>query len=100
MFLILLYILAAQLIIYLLDIQEMLLGIDYSVHPTAATIGIFYIGYTQAPLDKSSFFSRWFHSAGASAVVYDMVMFLSFVYRNSFTFNRTYLCRKSRKRCL
>ena len=73
MFLILLYILAAQLIIYLLDIQQMLLKTVIVMLTTAAISGAFYIGFVQAPLNKSSFFSRWFHSAGTSAIVYDMI---------------------------
>ena len=73
LFLVLLYILAAQLIIYLLDIQEMLLKTLIVILTTAAISGIFYIGFIQAPLNKSSFFSRWFHSAGTSAIVYDMI---------------------------
>jgi len=73
MFLVLFYILAAQLIIYFMDIQEMLLKTFIVVLTTATISGMFYIGYIQAPLKTSSFFSRWFHSAGLSAVAYDMI---------------------------
>jgi hypothetical protein len=41
---------------------------------TLCISGAFYLMYKSKPLDKKSFFSRWFYAAGFYAVVYDIVL--------------------------
>lgn len=70
------YLLIAQYIIYLLDVENFSLKLVIVALTTLFISGMFYNMYMSYPLDKSSFFSRWFYNAGFSAVIYDIIYLL------------------------
>lgn len=74
LFLVFFYLLIAQVVIYGLNINRMLARMFIVAFVTLCISGTFYILYKSKPLDKKSFFSRWFYAAGFNAVIYDIVL--------------------------
>ena len=74
LFLVFVYLLFAQAVIYILNVNRMISRMVIVAFVTLCISGTFYILYKSKPLDKKSFFSRWFYAAGFSAVVYDIVL--------------------------
>lgn len=74
LFLIFAYIAVGHSVIHYGSINN--LGIRFLVMAIMTMIisGIFYIIIGGRPLNESSFFSRWFHSAKEYAVMYDMII--------------------------
>ncbi len=78
-FLVFAYLLIAQLIIYGIGTKNMLLRFLIVALTTSAISGFFYNMYISSPLNKESFFSRWFYGAGIYAVLYDII-YVTLVY--------------------
>ena len=74
LFLIFFYLLLAQAVIYLLNVNRMISRMFIVAFVTLGISGAFYLLYKSKPLDKKSFFSRWVYAAGFYAVVYDIVL--------------------------
>ena len=73
-FLIFFYLLLAQAVIYVLNVNRMITRLFLVAFVTLCISGAFYLLFKSKPLDKKSFFSRWFYAAGFYAVIYDMVL--------------------------
>lgn len=71
---ILMYLGFAYLIWKSLDITSVVYQGLVVVSSTAFLTLFFWWYYTRTAMDSSSFFSRWFHGVGASAVIYDMIL--------------------------
>ena len=73
-FLIFFYLLLAQAVIYVLNVNRMVTRMLLVAVVTLCISGAFYLLFKSKPLDKKSFFSRWFYAAGFYAVIYDIVL--------------------------
>lgn len=73
-FLIFFYLLMAQAVIYILNVNRMITRMLIVAIVTLCISGAFYLLFKSKPLDKKSFFSRWFYAAGFYAVIYDIVL--------------------------
>ena len=73
-FLVFAYLLVAQCVIYGLNANYIAHRLTLVIVTTLCISGGFYLYFKSKPLDKTSFFSRWFYNAGFSAVVYDIVL--------------------------
>ena len=73
-FLIFFYLLMAQAFIYALNVNRMITRMLIVAVVTLRISGAFYFLFKSKPLDKKSFFSRWFYAAGFYAVIYDIVL--------------------------
>jgi len=76
LFLVLIYLLISQLGIYWLNANHILTRIIIVAFTTLCISGGFYLFFTGRPLDKGSFFSKWFYAAGFRAVLYDIVLLM------------------------
>lgn len=74
LFLILVYLLLSQLVIYGLNATYLLTRIILVAITTLCISGAFYLFFISRPLNKDVFFSRWFYAAGFRAVIYDIVL--------------------------
>tara|TARA_Y100000816_G_scaffold286143_1_gene266801 strand:+ start:7246 stop:7731 length:486 start_codon:yes stop_codon:yes gene_type:complete len=74
-----LYLLLAQLLVYLFKIRGFIRRLLVVCVTTALLSTGFYIYFTSKPIKQSSFFSRWFHTVKMKAVLYD-VIYLGMVY--------------------
>jgi hypothetical protein len=74
-----LYLLVAQLFIYISGIKNMLFRFLIVALTTTMISGFFYNMYMSSPVNKDSFFSRWFYGAGLYAILYDIV-YVTIVY--------------------
>lgn len=73
-FLVFFYLLIAQVVIYGFNINRMVYRMFIVAFVTLCISGAFYLLYKSKPLDKNSFFSRWFYAAGFNAVIYDIIL--------------------------
>ena len=73
-FLVFAYLLVAQCVLYGLNANYIAHRLTLVIVTTLCISGGFYLYFKSKPLDKTSFFSRWFYNAGFSAVVYDIVL--------------------------
>ena len=73
-FLIFFYLVMAQAVIYALNVNRMITRMLIVAVVTLCISGAFYFLFKSKPLDKKSFFSRWFYAAGFYAVIYDIVL--------------------------
>lgn len=73
-FLVFAYLLVAQGVIYGLNANYISHRLTIVMITTLCISGSFYMYFKSQPLDKKSFFSRWFYKAGFNAVVYDIVL--------------------------
>ena len=74
LFFILMYLSFTYLIWRLFNINTVLVQGLVFVVCTALLTTFFWAYYTQSKMDPTSFFSRWFHGVGISAVLYDTIL--------------------------
>ena len=72
--LILIYLLISYGIIQYMNINDNTYKLLIVMLTTLIISSIFYIIFTQKPINDNNFFSRWFHSAGFNAVIYDVIL--------------------------
>lgn len=72
--LILIYLLISYGIIQYMNINDNTYKLLIVMLTTLIISSIFYIIFTQKPINDNKFFSRWFHSAGFNAVIYDVIL--------------------------
>jgi hypothetical protein len=73
-FLILAYLAAAYGVWRLFNIEKVFLQGIIVVLTAGALTTFFWWWITRTPIRQDSFFSRWFHTVGLSAAVYDMII--------------------------
>tara|TARA_B100000886_G_C20277048_1_gene429509 strand:- start:58 stop:495 length:438 start_codon:yes stop_codon:yes gene_type:complete len=79
LFFIALYLLVAEFIIRYFNINEIKSKLVIVAGVTSLITGYFYLYFTSKPKSKT-FFSRWFHTAGPTSIVYDMILLSSNYY--------------------